>query len=99
MTFENWSSIGTNTDTTPLTAESLEKALRDIDKQYWEREASAVERATQFIESVPERLRRHPLVVTIEAIIVADQPIHPKTHENLKARYETLLAEDHTVVI
>lgn len=89
MGIDRW--IATTTDSTPITAEMLERTIREVseaDRGYAVRQ---VEAATRFIESVPEHLRDHGLVRTIASIIANGIVLHPDLAADYKRQYEELL--------
>ena len=81
----------TNTSSTPLTLEMVERAIERIDSDRDRHVAETRSAALHFIESTPERLRDDPLVAEITTVLLSGEPVHPNTKARFKAAYEELL--------
>lgn len=94
MGFEDWIKTDVSSVSTPLTAEALREAAEKVAQQDKQHFQLAMGRYEQFMDAVPEHLRKHKLVAEMATIILEGIILHPADAQRYKERYFDLLASD-----
>lgn len=81
------------TEAATLTREDLDRAMQRAQEEDYERARAKGERYLGFIESIPEGLRSHDLVVLMATYISEGIVVHPNDARRMNAKLAKLIEE------